>query len=92
MPWTLHQSTLEVYLVLSILLVQLQVLIQNILKFVFVRKHSSYFLISGFIGVYFVGCILDWTGSWSAVFNITAVINLVGITVFALFGSGVPIV
>lgn len=47
---------------------------------------------SGFIGVYFVGCILDWTGSWSAVFNITAVINLVGITVFALFGSGVPIV
>jgi hypothetical protein len=89
----LHQSTLEVYLVLSILLVQLQVLIQNILKFVFVTKHSSYFfLISGFIGVYFVGCILDWTGSWSAVFNITAVINLVGITVFALFGSGVPIV
>jgi len=47
---------------------------------------------SGFIGVYFVGCILDWTGSWSAVFNITAVINLVGITVFAFFGSGVPIV
>ena len=65
---------------------------QNILKFVFVRKNSIHFLISGFIGVYFVGCILDWTGSWSAVFNITAVINLVGITVFALFGSGVPIV
>ena len=43
MLWTLHQSTLEVYLVLSILLVQLQVLIQNILKFVFVTKHSSYF-------------------------------------------------
>ena len=68
--------------------------IQNILKFVFVLLENIqvFFLISGFIGVYFVGCILDWTGSWSAVFNITAVINLVGITVFALFGSGVPIV
>ena len=91
MLWTLHQSTLEVYLVLSILLVQLQVF-KIFLSLYLLKNIQVVFLISGFIGVYFVGCILDWTGSWSAVFNITAVINLVGITVFALFGSGVPIV
>ena len=91
MLWTLHQSTLEVYLVLLILLVQPQVY-KIFLSWYLLENIQVIFLISGFIGVYFVGCILDWTGSWSAVFNITAVINLVGITVFALFGSGVPIV
>ena len=91
MLWTLHQSTLEVYLVLLILLVQPQVY-KIFLSWHLLENIQVIFLISGFIGVYFVGCILDWTGSWSAVFNITAVINLVGITVFALFGSGVPIV
>jgi hypothetical protein len=48
--------------------------------------------ISGFIGVYLAGYILELTGSWAAVFNVTAFINICGITVFALFGSGVPIV
>ena len=47
---------------------------------------------TGFIGVYLVGYILELTGSWSAVFNVTAVINLIGLSVFALFGSGTPIV
>lgn len=91
MLWTLHQSTLEVYLVLLILLVQPQVY-KIFLSWYLLENIQVIFLILGFIGVYFVGCILDWTGSWSAVFNITAVINLVGITVFAFFGSGVPIV
>ena len=49
-------------------------------------------LFTGFIGVYLVGYILEVTGSWSAVFNVTAVINLIGLSVFALFGSGTPIV
>jgi hypothetical protein len=49
-------------------------------------------LFTGFIGVYLVGYILEVTGSWSAVFNVTAVINLIGLSVFALFGSGNPIV
>ena len=91
MLWTLHQSTLEVYLVLLILLVQPQVY-KIFLSWYLLENIQVIFLILGFIGVYFVGCILEWTGSWSAVFNITAVINLVGITVFAFFGSGVPIV
>jgi hypothetical protein len=34
---------------------------------------------------------LELTGSWSAVFNVTAFINLVGIVTFILFGSGTPI-
>jgi len=63
-------------------------------------KHSGSILgimnaagaIPGFIGVYLVGYILEVTGSWSAVFNVTAVINLIGLSVFALFGSGTPIV
>ena len=49
-------------------------------------------IISGFIGVYIAGYILELTGSWAAVFNVTAVINLIGITIFAIFGSGTPIV
>ena len=32
----------------------------------------------GFVGVYLAGYILELTGSWSAVFNVTAVINLLG--------------
>ena len=52
---------------------------------------NNYFF-TGFIGVYLVGYILEVTGSWSAVFNVTAVINLIGLSVFALFGSGTPIV
>ena len=47
---------------------------------------------TGFIGVYIAGYILELTGSWSAVFNITALINFVGITTFVIFGSGNPIV
>ena len=46
----------------------------------------------GFLGVYLAGYILDITGSWAAVFNTTAVINLFGIVIFFIFGSGTPIV
>ena len=49
-------------------------------------------LITGFLGVYLAGYILDITGSWSAVFNATAVINFFGIAVFIIFGSGTPII
>ena len=47
---------------------------------------------SGFVGVYLAGYVLEVTGgSWASVFNITAVINLVGVSIFAAFGSGNPI-
>jgi len=46
----------------------------------------------GFLGVYLAGYILEVTGSWSAVFNATAVINFLGIAIFIIFGSGTPIV
>jgi len=48
--------------------------------------------IPGFVGVYLAGYILELSGSWSAVFNVTAVINICGIIVFSIFGSGNPIV
>ena len=72
-----------------------------------------YFNVSGFVGVYLAGYILELryyeyylgmekslqvlspynsSGSWSAVFNVTAVINICGIIVFSIFGSGNPIV
>jgi len=38
------------------------------------------------------GYILDVTGSWASVFDITALINVLGISVFAAFGSGKAIV
>jgi hypothetical protein len=38
------------------------------------------------------GYILDVTGSWIAVFNVTAAINVFGLVVFLAFGSGNPIV
>ena len=50
-----------------------------------------FFLFAGFIGVYLAGYILEVTQSWAQVFNVTALINLVGITTFAAFGSGKPI-
>ena len=53
---------------------------------------SCFFFIIGFLGVYLAGYILEVTGSWSAVFNATAVINFLGIAIFIIFGSGTPIV
>ena len=50
-------------------------------------------MLEGFLGVYLAGYILEVTGgSWVAVFNVTAVINAVGLAVFVAFGSGKPIV
>lgn len=46
---------------------------------------------SGFVGVYLAGYILELSGSWAAVFNVTAVINMVGIAVYLVYGSGQPI-
>ncbi|CAM1154490.1 SLC17A9 (predicted) [Pycnogonum litorale] len=48
--------------------------------------------IPGFIGVYFAGYVQDVTGSWQAVFCVTAMINVIGAIVFLFFGSGKPIV
>lgn len=42
----------------------------------------------GFVGVYMAGYILETTKSWSAVFNQTAAICILGWFVFFLFGSG----
>ena len=66
-------------------------------RFILIQKYLGTYVLddlyfTGFIGVYLVGYILELTGSWSAVFNVTAVINLIGLSVFALFGSGTPIV
>lgn len=52
---------------------------------------QPFYLFPGFIGVYIAGYILELTGSWSAVFNVTAFINFVGIATFIVFGSGNPI-
>lgn len=49
-------------------------------------------LFPGFVGVYMAGYILDVTGSWASVFNFTALFNLIGVTIFAAYGSGKPIV
>ena len=48
--------------------------------------------ISGFVGVYMAGHILESTKSWSAVFNQTAVVCVFGCIVFTLFGTGKQIV
>ena len=48
--------------------------------------------IPGFTGVYFAGYILELTGSWPAIFNATAVVNVFGLLVFVFLGSGEPIV
>ncbi|XP_070555729.1 voltage-gated purine nucleotide uniporter SLC17A9-like [Ptychodera flava] len=45
----------------------------------------------GFIGVYISGHILQFTGSWTAVFTSTAVINALGSVMFVFCGSGEPI-
>jgi hypothetical protein len=48
--------------------------------------------ISGFMGVYLAGSILETTNSWAAVFQITAALNMFGCLVFLMFGSGNAIV
>ncbi|KAK6180103.1 hypothetical protein SNE40_012312 [Patella caerulea] len=48
--------------------------------------------IPGFVGVYIAGHILEATKSWSAVFNQTAGVCLVGWMVFVLFGTGKKII
>ncbi len=47
--------------------------------------------VPGFVGVYLAGYILELTGSWVAVFNLTATINAFGLLAFVLFGSGTAI-
>lgn len=48
--------------------------------------------IPGFIGVYMAGHILEVTKSWSAVFNQTAIVSLVGWIVYTIFGTGKQII
>ena len=42
----------------------------------------------GIIGVYVTGLILEWTGSWALVFQVTAGVALVGMVIYLLLGSG----
>ncbi|CAH1255163.1 SLC17A9 [Branchiostoma lanceolatum] len=48
--------------------------------------------IPGVVGVYLAGHILELTGSWAAVFHLTAVINTFGLLVFLIYGSAERIV
>ncbi|ESP00567.1 hypothetical protein LOTGIDRAFT_112031, partial [Lottia gigantea] len=48
--------------------------------------------IPGFVGVYIAGHILEATKSWSAVFNQTAGVCMVGWVVFIFFGTGKQII
>lgn len=48
--------------------------------------------VPGFLGVYLAGHILEITQSWPIVFSTAAAINLVGWTVFIVFGSAEAIV
>ncbi|XP_076440135.1 LOW QUALITY PROTEIN: voltage-gated purine nucleotide uniporter SLC17A9-like [Babylonia areolata] len=48
--------------------------------------------IPGFVGVYIAGHILEATKSWTAVFNQTALVCMIGWTVYVLFGTGKKIV
>ena len=47
---------------------------------------------AGFIGVYLTGYILQTTGKWSSIFDLTAGSALVGFLAFQLFGTGERIV
>lgn len=47
---------------------------------------------TGFLGVYLAGHILELTQSWSAVFSTAALINMIGWTIFTIFGSAQAIV
>jgi ACS family sodium-dependent inorganic phosphate cotransporter len=44
--------------------------------------------IPGVVGVYVTGVILQATGSWTFVFQLTAAVTFAGLVVFLLFGSG----
>ncbi len=46
--------------------------------------------IPGVVGVYVTGLILQTTGSWALVFQVSAVVTFAGLVVFLLFGSGRP--
>jgi ACS family sodium-dependent inorganic phosphate cotransporter len=43
--------------------------------------------IPGIIGVYVSGLILEWTGSWSLVFQVTAGVTLFGLLFYLFFAS-----
>jgi len=53
---------------------------------------NAFGAIPGFIGVYCTGYILNATNSWAAVFIVMAVVNIIGVTVFTIWGTGKPIV
>lgn len=48
--------------------------------------------IPGFVGVYLAGYILETSESWSTVFNLTALLNVLGCLSFVIFGIAKPIV
>ena len=62
-----------------------------LVKFEYNFMHS-FCVLAGFIGVYMAGHILEVTKSWSAVFNQTAIVSLVGWIVYTIFGTGKQII
>lgn len=48
--------------------------------------------IPGFLGVYVASHVLATTNSWAAVFNLTAIINVIGGLLYVIYGSGKPII
>ena len=61
-------------------------------KLVICKWLTSILYDSGFTGVYLTGYLLQTTGSWAAVFNITAAICGLGGFMFMIFGTGKQIV
>ena len=49
-------------------------------------------MLAGFIGVYMAGYTLEVTKSWGTVFLQTAVVHVIGTTLFLIFGTGKKIV
>ena len=53
---------------------------------------NAFGAVPGFVGVYCTGYILNVTNSWSAVFFAMSAVNVVGVAVFVIWGTGKPIV
>ena len=49
---------------------------------------NAFGAIPGFVGVYCTGYILNLSNSWTAVFFTMTIINILGVTVFAIWGTG----
>lgn len=55
-------------------------------------RRSVLIVYAGFVGVYMVGYMVEVSQSWSLVFYLTALLNVLGCISFLTFGRGHPIV